>query len=173
MKSDLKTQIIAIFEEHREKPEDDYNPGHFLDFLMPDPPARRAVMNSFAGLRRYNAFVDAVQEERGVYFSQKDRDAHYSLDAFCERVKALQNSPKSSLQSLNNALKRRPNWNFMILVNVIALSIIVALRQHPFVAAVLGLILTFFNYRLYRFHRHERDYLVRLNEQIKAAASGT
>lgn len=87
-----RNRILALFEKHRATPNAQYDDDHFLDFLLASPKQKRAVYNSFRGLRRFNAFLDEVQNEFAVCFSIEDRDANYPIDKFVNRIQELQKS---------------------------------------------------------------------------------
>src|SRR5688572_14968620 len=102
----LRARVVELFESHRERPGTPFDATHFLDFLLAEPKGKGAVRNSFGGLRRFNAFIDAVQLEFAVYFSIKDRESNHSVDGFAARVEELMASPASSLASLRNQVQR-------------------------------------------------------------------
>jgi len=43
-----------------------YDESHFLAFLLRQPDGKRALYNSFRGLRRFSAFIDEVKFEFAV-----------------------------------------------------------------------------------------------------------
>jgi hypothetical protein len=125
-----KERVLRLFERHRKTPGAPFDESHFLDYLLARPKRRHAVYNSFTGLRRFNAFIDAVQLEFSVFFSVKDREANYSLQKFVERVGQLKSSPRSSLASLRNSKRRGFGWHTVVLLNVVALLICLVMFRH-------------------------------------------
>jgi hypothetical protein len=166
--SDVKEKTIALFELHRETPGLPFDAEHFLDFLLADPKADRAVYNSFSGLRRFNTFIDALQLECAVCFSERDRDANYSLDEFVARVEQLQRSPRGSLASLGNRTKGGPDVNFLIIANLLLAAVAVALRQSAWGFYVPLVLMAAFDIWYANFHFKSRRYLVELRQRIGA-----
>ncbi|MBV6418121.1 MAG: hypothetical protein CMLOHMNK_02905 [Steroidobacteraceae bacterium] len=167
--SELREKIVALFERHRVSPGDAFDPEHFLDFLIASPRAGRAVYNQFSGLRRFNRFIDAVQLECAVCFSRKDRDANYSLDKFVDRIEELQRSPRGSLASLRNQIKVGPEVNFVLFVNLILLSALVAIRHNFWgLCFVVGLAVAF-NLWYVGLYASGKKYQGRLRQRILSA----
>jgi hypothetical protein len=133
----LRARILELFERHRQAPGTPFDEAHFLDFLLAAPKRRRAVYDSFAGLRRYNAFLDDVQLELAVCYSFKDWDGNYPLDRFVARTAELIASPKSSRASLRNQRQRGFGGQGVLLVgNVPLLMLAAATHRHPVAFAV-------------------------------------
>ncbi|HUG72007.1 MAG TPA: hypothetical protein VMK82_01165 [Steroidobacteraceae bacterium] len=164
--SDIKNRTIALFEKHRAAPGVAFDPEHFLDFLLKSPPTKRAVYNSFSGLRRLNAFMDALQLECAVCFSQNDREANYSLDKIVARIEQLQRSPRGSLASLSNQLKGGPDVNFVLIVNLVLLVALAFLRARGFGAAAIVMIVVAFNCWYAYFHFKARRYQRELHQRL-------
>ena len=162
-----REKVVALFEKHRIKPGTPYDEDHFLDFLVHEPKKKRAVYDSFRGLRRFNAFVDEVQYEFAVCFSLKDRDANYSLDKFVDRVKELETSHRSSLASLNNQIQAGPEWNLVVVVNFILLVVAVWLRTRTWAIVALIGAAAFLNGWFLRFSRRTKNYHARLRARIE------
>src|SRR5688572_13369508 len=118
--------VLRIFEEHRAVPGAPFEESHFLDFLLAEPKSARAVHNSFSGLRRYNAFIDAVQLHFAICFSVHDFEANYSLSTFVERVAQLQASRRSSLASFRNQQRHGYGWGSVLTISLFAVFVIVA-----------------------------------------------
>ena len=132
----LRARVIELFELHRERPGAPYEATHFLDFLMAEPKGKGAFRNSFRGLRRFNAFIDAVQLEFAVYFSIKDRDSNPSVDDFVARVEALMASPASSLASLRNQVQRGFGVQVWVVANVVLFPVVALAHRHPVALAI-------------------------------------
>src|SRR5262245_55741092 len=92
-----RQRVIALFEKHRAVPGAPYDEAHFIDYLLADPKKKGAVHDSFRGLRRYNAFIDEMQYEFAICFSQNDFYANYALHKFVDRVTELEKSRRGSL----------------------------------------------------------------------------
>lgn len=98
----VRQRILELFEKHRATPGAPFEETHFLDFLLPNPAQKRAVYDSFKGVRRLNAFLDDVQDDFAVCLSIADRTDNLSLTKLVDRVQQLEKSPRGSLASLNN-----------------------------------------------------------------------
>ena len=105
-----RDRVVELFEKHRATPGAPYEGDHFLDFLLAEPKGKRAVYNSFRGLRRFNAFLDEVQYEFAVCFSLEDRETSYPLEKFVARVLELQESHRGSLKSLDHQARAGAGW---------------------------------------------------------------
>lgn len=162
-----REKVVALFEKHRIKPGRPYDEDHFLDFLLHEPKKKRAVYDSFRGLRRFNAFIDEVQYEFAVCFSLKDRDANYSLDKFVDRVKELETSHRSSLASLHNQIQAGPEWNLVVIVNFILLAVAIWLRNNTWAIVALIGAAAFLNGSFLRFWRRTKRYNASLLSRIE------
>lgn len=160
--------VVARFEQHRATPGAPFDEAHFLDFLLAHPNGKRAVRNSFRGLRRFNAFLDDVQYDFAICFSIKDREANYSLDRFVERVKELETSRRSSLASLKNQIKAGPGWMAVLVADVV-LVIVAAVASRISVWALLAVVAVamLLNGAFLRFAAREKRYHVRLLARIE------
>lgn len=110
--------ILEIFERHRATPGAPFEESHFLDFLIASPKSIGAVRKSLQGLRRLDRFTKEIQYEFAVFFSQLDRETAYSLDAFIERIRRLQESPDRSLRSLRNQQNASKGWGVAVIANL-------------------------------------------------------
>ena len=162
-----RDKVVALFEKHRIAPGTPYDEDHFLDFLLHEPKKKRAVYDSFRGLRRFNAFIDDVQCEFAVCLSHGDREANYSLNKFVDRVKELEASPRSSLASLDNRMKALPEWNLVVVVNFILLVLAVWLRTRTWAIVVLIGAAFFINGSYLRFWRRTKRYNASLLSRIE------
>jgi len=169
MDAHARKKIIELFERHRATPGAPYDDAHFLDFLLAKPKSKRAVYNSFGGLRRFNAFVDDVQYEFAVCFSMNDRDENYPLERFVSRVLELQKSRRGSLKSLDNQVKAGAGWPVLLLADLGLLIASLFLKTSPLaVAAIIG-IAVFLNSWFCRFAWRGRAYLAALRSRIETA----
>jgi hypothetical protein len=167
MDSASRQKILAVFERHRQMPGAPFDESHFVDFLIASPKAKHAVHDSFAGLRRFNAFIDEVQYEFAVCFSLKDRDADYSLAQFVERIEELQNSRRGSLASLSNQERAGAGWNVVVVVDFILVLAGIAVRDHPWVFALVLLVAFVVNVGFFVRARKAGAYLRRLRARIE------
>jgi hypothetical protein len=142
VRPDIRDQILAIFEEHRQTPGAPFEESRFLEFLLSHPKGKRPVHNSFRGLRRYNAFLEQVQMQFCVYFSMQDFDANYSLERFTQRVLELQQSRRSSLASFRSHIRRGFGWNTVFVLSLLGIGASYALWKHVPIAAGLVLLAT-------------------------------
>jgi hypothetical protein len=126
--------VLATFEKCRAVPGADFDESHFLDYLLADPNGKGAIRNSFAGLRRFNRFMDLVEVELGVCFSQSDLERPFSVDAFVERASVLQSSPGGSLASLKNRERAGAGWMPVVLLNLALVAIAVGFSDTPAIA---------------------------------------
>ena len=156
-----KEKIITIFEKYRKVPGAKYHEENFLDYWVAGPKQKRAVYNSFSGLRRLNAFINEIQLEFSICFSEKDREANYSLDKLVSRIKELKASPNASLASLRNQMKHVADWNLLIVLN--AIIFILSLWLKTLVSVILAVLI---NCGLLHFYISERNYKKRLFESI-------
>jgi hypothetical protein len=166
--TDVRARIIELFEKHRQTPGAPYDESHFLDFLLAKPKKKRAVYNSFRGLRRYNAFIDEVQYELAVCFSNKDRDSLLSLDKFVACVIERRKSPRGSKMALKFQSDDRADWGFLALADFLLFAIVVISLHHPVAFAIAGGIATAFNlgflFLMWRKRRYFRKLQARLEE---------
>lgn len=166
--------VLVLFERHRQSPGEPFDESHFLDHLLAHPKGERAVYNSFAGLRRFNAFIDTVQLEFSICFSVKDRDANYSVQEFVQRIGELKASRRSCLASLRNQQRRGFGWGTVALLNLLGLvACTLALRFFQPLGALLAALLMLANLMLVRFYFRERAYGKRLAAQIQESEGDT
>jgi hypothetical protein len=162
-----RDRIVALFEKHRMKPGTPFDEVSFLGFLLAKPKKKRAVYDSFRGLRRFNAFIDEVQYEFAICFSQKDREANYSLDDFVDRIIQLEQSRRSSLASLNNQMKSGYGWSAMVVTDFFPLIAAISLRGSALAVAVFLGIAIALNVWFFRFMTRAKRYHERLLTKIR------
>jgi hypothetical protein len=170
MTSDIRQEVLRLFEQHRAVKEARFDESHFLDYLLSEPKSRRAVYNSFRGLRRYNAFLNAVQMHFGVYFSKADFDANYPLPKFVARVAELQASRRSSLSSFKSAQKHGFGWHVIVFANILAISLVAFAFRYSEVASYgLAACVVAANAAVVRFYVNWANYRRRLLAKIESA----
>ena len=162
-----KDRILEIFERHRASPGSPFPEEGFLNYLLAEPKGREAVRNSFPGLRRFNAFVEAVQLEFGVCFSLKDLEANYSLPRFVERVEDLERSPRGSLASLENQSRAGPGWSILVAGNFILAVLAIWLRASAVGLGVVLLVAIAANLAFLELHRRAKAYRAKLLTRIR------
>jgi hypothetical protein len=159
MDNSTKQQVIEIFEQHRQAPATPFDENRFLDYLLVNPKQNRAVYSSFGGLNRFNEFIDEVQLRFSVYFSIKDRDAHYPLTRFVERIEQLRASPRSSIASMNNQIKRNSRgFTEIVGANLLLLIAVIYAWKDSLWLAVVILIAVAANAWFIRVSLRERQY---------------
>jgi hypothetical protein len=86
-KTAIRDAVVRLFETARQSEGGEYDPERFLAFLteIPAPTGRRAA-DTFNGRRRFVRFMDAVQMEFGVCFSNDDWNRGFTMDQFVERI---------------------------------------------------------------------------------------
>lgn len=128
--------VLSSFEKFRAHPGAQFDESHFLDFLIENPAGKGAVRNSFGGLRRFNKFVDLIEIELGICFSQADLERPFSVDAFVERASALQSSPKASLASLKNRERAGAGWTPLVFLDLILVGVAVGFKDTPAITVI-------------------------------------
>lgn len=164
-----RAKVLELFEKHRAAPGAPFEEQRFIEFLLADPAKPRAVYDSFRGLRRFNAFIYEVQLEFAICFSQKDREANYSLSKFVERVAELEHSRRGSLTSLNNQIRAGPGWKALIVANIVLLVIAAPAWRVGWPVIIVILVAVLMNGVFMRFARREQAYFERLQARIDAA----
>jgi hypothetical protein len=129
-----RDHVLLTFEKFRATPGAPFDEGHFLDFLLANPSGIGAVRNSFAGLHRFNKFMDAIQLEWGICFSQADLERSFSIDSFVDRANALQASRKGSLASLKSRERAGAGWTPVVILDLILVGIAVGFENKPAVS---------------------------------------
>jgi hypothetical protein len=163
--------VLELFERHREAPGEPFDESRFLDYLLASPRGARAVRNSFSGLRRFNAFIDDVQLEFSICFSVRDREAHYSVQKFVDRVGVLKRSRRSSLASLRNQQANGFGWSTVFWLDLFAvILLLIVLAVSRTLAAAAAVLLAAGNLGILRLYLRERAYQERLAAQLQGSA---
>jgi hypothetical protein len=82
----VKTKILEIFQQERQKPDASFDESHFLDFLTFPPHGKDNIQNSFKGVKKYHQFMDKLELEFEICFTLSDRDRGYSIDKITKKV---------------------------------------------------------------------------------------
>jgi len=169
----IRDAVLELFERHRATPGAPFEESHFTNYLLAEPRGKEALHNSFRGLRRYNAFIDAVQLHFSVCFSLKDFEANYSLGQFVERIEALQASRRSSLASFRNQKRHGFGWGTVVILDLVAVVLIAAVRNlSGALAGVLFVALLLANVAVLGFYFQSRAYNQRLLRKLQDREAG-
>lgn len=164
----VRQRILELFEKHRATPGAPFEEAHFLDFLLPDPQQKRAVYNSFRGLRRLNALLDELQEEFTICLSIADRTDNLSLTKLVDRVQQLEKSPRGSLASLNNRVAAGPGWKVLFVADLLIAVLVMAVRHWPIGLGLVAGLALLVNGAFLRMHFRDRAYHARLKQKIES-----
>ena len=167
-----RRRVLELFEKHRALPGAPYDEARFIDYLLANPNGERPVHNSFRGLRRYNAFIDDVQYQFAICFSQKDFAANYSLSAFLDRVRELEQSRRGSLASLKNQTRAGPGWFPLVVCDLILVFVASMLRSNVWLLAMVVGVAAAVNAWFLWFAWKSRTYLTRLPRRIETTQPG-
>jgi len=98
--------VLRLFEAARKRKGAQLEPDRFLAFLT-DPPARsgRRVADTFAGRFRFVRFMESVQLEFGIYFTNTEWDKGPSLDAFTQLVLTKMAKPELARRRAEEGLR--------------------------------------------------------------------
>jgi hypothetical protein len=168
-----RAKILELFEKHRATPGTPYDEAHFLDYLLPQPKRKRAVHNSFRGLRRYNAFINDVQYEFAVCFSINDYEANYPLSKFVGRVIELQGSRRGSLASLKHQMRVGPGLQVLVILDLLLIVAAVYLKNNVWALLPLAVVALFVNAWFIRFALRAKAYHRKLLAKLQGAQQGT
>jgi hypothetical protein len=97
--SEIRKRVIRAFEAAREARGGAWEPERFLAFLTRKPAKTgKRVADTFAGRRRFVRFVEAMQLELGVCFTNEDWERGLGLDEFVSLVAAKVEKPDVALR---------------------------------------------------------------------------
>jgi hypothetical protein len=96
-RADIHKVILDVFEEAREAKGVPYEPDRFLAFLTLRPPApgRRAA-DTFSGRRRFVRFVDSLQLELGICFTNEELEPGFGLTELVDVAEAKLRNPEQA-----------------------------------------------------------------------------
>lgn len=171
---DIRNAVIRLFEDARQVKDAPFEEDRFLAFLTAEPNTEgNRHRDTFSGCGRFSRFIDAVQLERGVCFSNKELDRGYSLDAFVELVAGKVQDRTSSRLLAHKRLSEDLNdrWMKSIIWSVLAALPLVA--PIPFVGGwaryALGAAWVCAAVAIYVYHQRRVAYARTLIEVIEAA----
>ncbi|MBN8280648.1 MAG: hypothetical protein J0M16_08580 [Gammaproteobacteria bacterium] len=162
-----REQVLLTLERHRATPGAPLDESHFLDHLLANPAGRGAVRNSFEGKRRFNRFIDDIELDAGICFSQADLERAHSLDTFVARANVLAASSQGSLASLANRERAGAGWKPVLVLDFILVCVGLGLWRTPVAAAVLLGLALLLTAAFAVFARHWRGQLTRLRARIR------
>jgi hypothetical protein len=98
--------VVRLFEAARQAPGTSYDADRLLAFLSnPPEPKGRQVADTFAGRRRLVRFMDAVQMEFGVCFTNDDWDRGYGLDDLVVAIEKKRQNPQAQARLAEKRVK--------------------------------------------------------------------
>ena len=160
--SKIRASVLRLFERSRADSGQAFDPDRFLAFLTHPPASNgRRVADTFAGRRRFVRFMESVQLEFGVCFTDADWEAGFTFDRFIDRVATMAEKPDSArrLAAKRLAEARTSLVDAPIKCGIFTLPLLIGAIafQHSFVrilfgvlwAAIMGsvLVLTVKNYQ--------------------------
>lgn len=83
---EIKTKILEIFQQERQKPYEVFQESHFLDFLTFPPHRKDNIKNSFRGVKKYYQFMNRLELEFEICFTLSDLDRGYSTEKITKKV---------------------------------------------------------------------------------------
>ena len=97
--TDLRDQILSVFERTRQSPGASFEPDRLLAFLT-DPPAPtgRRVRDTFGGRRRFVRFMNTIQRDVGICFTIEEWDRGFGLDDLTSLVAKKAGRPEQGLR---------------------------------------------------------------------------
>jgi hypothetical protein len=97
--SEIRETILRLFEAARQTPGASCEPERFLAHLTTPPASTgRLVADTFAGRRRFVRFMDALQLEMGVCFTNEEWERGFGVDELVRLVEAKRGSPEPQLR---------------------------------------------------------------------------
>ena len=162
---------LATFEKFRATPGAPFDESHFLDYLLANPSGHGAVRNSFAGLQRFNRFIDTIETELGICFSQSDLERPFSVDALVDRANVLQAARRGSLASLKKRERAGAGWTPVVLLDLLLGGIAVGFRSMPVVAVIALALAIVVSGAFTVFAIRHRRHLARLRSEIESATT--
>jgi hypothetical protein len=93
----IEEAVSRHFETARARPGTTYDRDRFLAYLTHTPATKgRRVADTFAGRRRFVRFIELVQLDLGVCFTNAEWERGYSLDDFVSLVDAKVSKPDAA-----------------------------------------------------------------------------
>lgn len=171
-RNDVRTRLLDVFDDIRQRRNGTYEPERFMSFLTEPPqPRGRRLSDSFAGRWLLLRFVEAVQIEFCVCFRPGDWEQEPELEQFVEAISQKLLDPakerriaQAAVAAAHDSLRREP---IRIAVYAGVVAVVLGLLTGPIgwaIAAgswlvVVGTV-TWLNLRTYR-------YSLRLLERVQ------
>lgn len=103
----IQHAVIRLFEDSRQSPGAPYEAERFMAFLTTKPVKKgRRHADTFNGGRGFGRFMNAVQLEFGVFFTNKDLDRGWALDDFVELIQTKMADPDQGMRLARKQLQR-------------------------------------------------------------------
>lgn len=94
---EIRAAVIRLFENARQSKSEPYDTERFLVFLTKSPISNgKRAADTFAGRRRFVRFMESVQLEFGVCFSNDEWDRGFTLDKFIECIESKIKKPEQA-----------------------------------------------------------------------------
>lgn len=132
-----QNQNIRDFNKIRQSPNGDFDESHFLDFLIQPPSKKNNIKNSFKGIKKYNAFFEAVEMEFGICFSLADQDRFYSINQFVSKTGERIENVRGNKMIIKQRIKEKGNYLAGIILSLILLLILIIVKVHIISAAAI------------------------------------
>ena len=102
---EVRDTVLRLFEDARKRKGAPVEPDRFLAFLTDPPaPSGRRVADTFAGRVRFVRFMESVQLEFGICFTNAEWDKGLSLDDFVQLVLTKVTKPEQARRLANERL---------------------------------------------------------------------
>ena len=101
----VRDSIVRIFERTRRAPGAPYEPDRLLAFLSDPPAPGNRVADTVAARRRWVRFMNAVQLELGICFTQEEWDRGFGLDQLVKLASEKADKPEQQLRLARKRLE--------------------------------------------------------------------
>ena len=101
----MRGAIAGIFERTRQTPNTPYEPERLVAFLTHPPAPGKRVADTIAGRRRGVRFMNALQLEMGICFTQEEWERGFGLDDLAALTAAKQAKPDQGLRLARKRLE--------------------------------------------------------------------
>ena len=96
-RSAIQKIVLGAFEESRDQKGAPYEADRLLAFLsLPAPATGKRTRDTFAGRRRYCQFMDSLQLELGICFTDEELNRGFSLSELVDLVEAKLRNPQQA-----------------------------------------------------------------------------
>jgi hypothetical protein len=109
-RSEILAAITRLFEKARQANSETYDAKRFLAFLTAPPaPGGNRVADTFAGRRRFVRFMQSVQLQFGICFTNQEWERGYTLEDFANLVEAKIKRPADADKLSQKRLRESRN----------------------------------------------------------------